>query len=92
MNKPAKKPAVAAKTVAKKRGRPAGKKNAPKKIVMSYEAAVDWEALAKNLQQALAGEMKDNEMLEELLQHYNDEAMRVRTFWERCVTFVTGRV
>jgi len=92
MNKPANKPAVTAKISTKKRGRPAGTKNAPKKLVMSYDATVDWETLAKNLQKALAGEMKDNEILEELLSHYSEESMRVRTFWERCVTLFTGRV
>jgi len=84
MNKPAKKPAVVAKTAPKKRGRPVGstKKTAP----------VNWEKLAKQLQVALAGEMKDSEIVEELLQNYHDEAMRVRTGWERIVILFTGRV
>jgi len=44
-------------TNTKKRGRPAGSKNATNKI--------NWEVLAKQLQQALAKEIKENDMLRE---------------------------
>ena len=53
-----KKPAVIAKTAAKKRGRPTGSKNKPK------EKLVDWEKLSKQLQEALAHEMKLTEKYE----------------------------
>ena len=39
----------------KKRGRPSGRTQRP----------IDWEALAKNLQQALAKEIKENDQLRE---------------------------
>lgn len=62
-------------TNTKKIGRPAGSKNKPKAVKLlelqvkdgkkkANLNKVDWEALAKNLQQALAKEMKENEMLE----------------------------
>ena len=47
------------KPLPKKRGRPAGVKNKPK-----LDKPVDWEALAKKLQRALASEMKFNDGLE----------------------------
>jgi hypothetical protein len=76
-----KKPAVVAKT-AKKRGRPVGTKNKPK---VEASIQVDWEKLAKQLQAALASQIKDNDALE-------TELARKRTFWERLVCLVTGAV
>ena len=73
-----KKPAVVAKT-AKKRGRPAGVKNKPKpfkQVVVVLDDPVDWEKLAKQLQTALASEIKTNDDLHFLLS-------RKRTFFER---------
>lgn len=55
-----KKPAVVAKTAAKKRGRPVGSTNKPK------AKAIDWEKLSKQLQEALSTEMKANESLQAL--------------------------
>ena len=90
-----KKPAVVAKT-AKKRGRPAGSKNKVKdpfedafdawarKADAKYKA-VDWEKLAKQLQAALAAEIKENDELKAELQ-------RKRTAWERLVCLSTGAV
>ena len=62
----------------KKRGRPVGSKNKPKVIkllekqveegkkqVKRVEKMIDWEKLAKNLQQALAKEIKENDRLSE---------------------------
>jgi hypothetical protein len=79
-----KKPAVVAKT-APKRGRPAGSVN--KKVVMTYEGSstVDWEKLAKQLQAALASQIRDNDILEV-------ELSRKRTLWERLVCLGTGAV
>jgi hypothetical protein len=79
-----KQPAVVAKT-AKKRGRPAGSVN--KKVVMTYDApsTVDWEKLAKQLQAALASQIRDNDILEA-------ELSRKRTLWERLVCLGTGAV
>lgn len=77
-----------AKKVAKKRGRPAGVKNKPKpfkEVVVSVNDPVDWEKLAKQLQAALASQIKDNDVLER-------ELGRTRTFFERLVCLVIGRV
>lgn len=76
-----KKPAVVAKT-ANKRGRPAGTRNKPK---VEVSAKVDWESLAKQLQAALASQIRENDALEK-------ELARNRTFWERLVCLVTGAV
>lgn len=92
MSKP-KKPAVIAKTAPKKRGRPAGSKN--KKIVMTFDEkpfAVNWEQLAKRLQVALAAEMKDNDDQQAVIDNMLAEALRTRTFYERLVCLVTGKV
>jgi hypothetical protein len=53
------KAAAVAKDAPAKRGRPAGSKNKPK-----TDKPVDWEALAKKLQRALAKQIKDNERME----------------------------
>jgi len=76
-----KKPAVVAKT-AKKRGRPVGTRNKPK---VEAPIQVDWEKLAKQLQAALASQIKDNDALE-------TELSRKRTFSERLACLVTGRI
>lgn len=76
-----KKPAVVAKT-APKRGRPAGVKNKP---VADLPIKIDWEKLAKQLQAALASQIRDNDILEA-------ELSRRRTFWERLVCLGTGAV
>ena len=72
-----KKPAVVAKTAAKKRGRPVGSKNKSKPAGKKLAAlggslssagwvppSVDWEKLSKQLQQALAKEMHLNQRYE----------------------------
>ena len=92
MNKP-KKPAVIAKTAAKKRGRPAGSKN--QKIIMTFDdkpLKVDWEKLAKQLQVALSGEIKDNDAQQKAIDNLLAEALRTRTFYERLVCLLTGKV
>lgn len=76
-----KKPAVVAKT-AKKRGRPAGVKNKPTPF-NNTPFPVDWEKLAKQLQTALASEIKTNDDLHFLLS-------RKRTFFERVRCLFTG--
>ena len=92
MNKP-KKPAVVAKTAAKKRGRPVGSKN--QKIIMTFDDKpfkVDWEKLAKQLQAALSGEIKDNDAQQKAIDNLLAEALRTRTFSERLVCLLTGKV
>lgn len=42
---------------------PGAKDKKPRKLPV--KAKIDWEALAKNLQQALASEIKENDMLRE---------------------------
>lgn len=80
MNNP-KKPAVVAKT-AQKRGRPAGVKNKPTPF-NNTPFPVDWEKLAKQLQTALASEIKTSDDLHFLLS-------RKRTFFERVRCLFTG--
>ena len=93
-----KKPAVVAKTVAKKRGRPAGSTKKPKvedpfkgqfddwakKADKKYDT-IDWKSLCNRLQEALAKEMHDNDIL-------HAELARKRTFFERLVCLATGSV
>jgi len=73
----------AAKALLPKRGRPAGSKNKP--TPLNDVLFVDWEKLAKQLQAALASQIKDNDVLEQ-------ELSRKRTFWERLVCLATGIV
>jgi hypothetical protein len=102
-----KKPAVIAKAT-KKRGRPAGSKN-KKKTLADYpvgatipseeffealENSVDWEKLAKQLQAALAAEMKENEALERIVAEFKS-VVRVDssfTFWDRLVFLFSGKL
>lgn len=92
-----KKPAVIAKTAAKKRGRPVGSKNKPK--VLSSEGwvpgkPVDWEHLAKQLQEALATQIRENERLEFILLEYKS-VIRLDssfTFWDRLAFLFTGKI
>ena len=82
-----KKPAVIAKT-AKKRGRPAGSKNKPK------TKPVDWEKLSKQLQEALAAEMKENEALESIVAEFKS-VIRLDssfTFFDRLKFLITGKI
>lgn len=67
-----------------KRGRPAGSKNKATPF-NDVPFPVDWEKLAKQLQAALAAEIKENDCVKE-------ELMRKRTFWERLVCLTTGSV
>jgi len=86
-----KKPAVVAKTT-KKRGRPVGSKNKPKfdgqvrakaakaLIALGGTVIIDWEALSKRLQEALATEMKTVEKYE------------TASFFDRLVYLFTGKL
>jgi hypothetical protein len=87
MNKQ-KKPAAVAKT-AKKRGRPAGVKNKPK---LDFPVKVDWEKLAKQLQTALATEIKEHDCAQDVIDTLVAELSRKRTFWERLVCLSTGHI
>jgi len=91
MNKPAKKPAVVAKTAPKKRGRPVGSKSKPKSFD-DKPLSVDWQKLSQRLQVALAAEMKDNDEQQAVIDNMFAEALRTRTFYERLVCLVTGKV
>lgn len=110
-----KKPAVVAKTAAKKRGRPVGSKNkakvvdgharqaAAKRLVelggsLSSEGwvppPVDWEKLARQLQEALAAQIKENETLEFILNEYKS-VIRLDssfTFLDRLAFLFTGKI
>jgi len=86
----------AAKTAPKKRGRPVGSKN--KDTISSTgwvpPKPVDWEKLAKQLQEALAAEMKENEALEAIVADFK-KVVRVDssfTFWDRLVFLFSGKL
>ena len=92
-----KKPAVVAKTAPKKRGRPVGSKGKKKTVSLSSEGwvppAVDWEKLAKQLQAALASEMRECETYKNLFEEMQEYAKPVRllSFWQRVKLVFTGR-
>lgn len=55
---------------------------------------VDWEKLAKNLQAALAAEMKENEALESIVADFK-RVIRLDssfTFWDRLVFLFSGKL
>jgi len=99
-----KKPVVAAKAT-KKRGRPAGSKNKPLLLssegwvpstvfANSKEKKVDWEKLAKRLQEALAAEMKENEALQAIVEDFK-KVIRIDssfTFFDRLKFLITGKL
>jgi hypothetical protein len=88
MNKP-KKPAVIAKTAPKKRGRPFGSKNK----AVTPQKPVDWEKLAKQLQQALAAEMRESDLYKKLFEDMQKVATPVSllSFWQRVKLVFTGK-
>jgi hypothetical protein len=96
-----KKPTVAAKTVAKKRGRPAGSKNKSKKIILStyqvqtaQNVVVNWEKLAKQLQEALSAEMKANESLQSVFDEFQSKVIIAESvsFGKRLKFLFTGNL
>ena len=83
-----KKPAVVAKTAPKKRGRPVGSISKPK------DKPVDWEKLAKQLQVALAAEIKENDALLKIVEDMKS-VIRIDssfTFWDRLVFLFSGKL
>lgn len=85
-----------AKSKLPKRGRPKGSKNKPKALSSEgwVPEPVNWEKLAKQLQEALAAEIKENEALEKILAEYKS-VIRVDssfTFWDRFAFLVTGKI
>lgn len=74
-----------------KRGRPVGSKNKPTPF-NDIPFPVDWEKLAKQLQAALAAEIKDNDTAQTTIEGLCRELGRKRTFWERLVCLGTGHV
>lgn len=89
-----KKATVVAKTATKKRGRPAGSKNKIKTVSSEgwVPPAIDWEKLAKQLQEALAAEMKTVESMEKLFEEFKSVSRKVSdlTFWQRVKLVLTG--
>ena len=83
-----KKPAVIAKTAAKKRGRPVGSKNK----VAPLQQPVDWEKLAKQLQKALAAEMRESDSYKKLFEELekNSRSVSLLSFWQRVKLAFTG--
>lgn len=86
-----------AKSKLPKRGRPKGSKNKPK--ALSSEGwvpgdPVDWEKLARQLQEALAAQIKENETLEFILNEYKS-VIRLDssfTFLDRLAFLFTGKI
>lgn len=64
------KAAAEAKPAPKKRGLPAGSKTKDPLIKAYEQRPVDWEALAKKLQRALAAQIKETQALEELVESH----------------------
>lgn len=92
-----KKPAVVAKTAAKKLGRPVGSKNsstAAKALAKLGGKApqIDWEKLAKQLQEALSTEMKANESLHALFDDMSSKVIIAEhvSFGKRLKFLFTG--
>ena len=77
---------VVAKTATKKRGRPAGSTN------KTTAKPVDWEKLAKQLQTALAAEMKANDDLQALFDDVQSKVIIVEhvSFGRRLKYLFTG--
>ena len=77
---------VVAKTATKKRGRPAGSTN------KTTANPVDWEKLAKQLQTALAAEMKANDDLQALFDDVQSKVIIVEhvSFGRRLKYLFTG--
>ena len=90
-----KKPAVIAKAT-KKRGRPAGSKNKPKANVelakLGGSQDVDWEKLARRLQEALAAQINESEAYRKLWEEFHDKIVLDKdvSLWVRFKFFVTG--
>lgn len=80
----------AAKAKLPKRGRPKGSKNKP--TPFNKTPFTDWEKLAKQLQAALAAEIKDNDQMFEDNRRLVEELSRKRNLWERLVCLATGAV
>jgi pyruvate/2-oxoacid:ferredoxin oxidoreductase alpha subunit len=70
-----KKPAVAAKTVAKKRGRPVGSKNKTQAWPFPTDKDVDLAKLLDKTQEALAIEMKTVQALEGLFEDFKSKVI-----------------
>jgi hypothetical protein len=83
-----KKPAVVAKTAAKKRGRPVGSKNK----TSTQQKPVDWEKLAKQLQQALAAQIREADSYKRLFEELqaNSKPVALLNFWQRVKLVFTG--
>jgi len=83
-----KEPAVVAKTAPKKRGRPVGSKNK----TVTLQKPVDWERLAKQLQEALAAQMRESDSYKKLFEELekNSRSVSVLSFWQRVKLAFTG--
>lgn len=75
-----------AKSKLPKRGRPVGSTNKPK------AKPIDWEKLAKQLQEALSTEMKANESLQALFDEFKSKIIIAETMplWKRIRFVITG--
>lgn len=90
----AKKAAVVAKTATKKRGRPVGSKN--KHTISSTgwvpPKPVDWEKLCKQLQGALAAQIKETDTYKAIVKDFESAAKPVAelSIWQRIKLAITG--
>jgi hypothetical protein len=102
-----KKATVVAKMATKKRGRPVGSRNIKTlekmKVgdTLSFDelnrlntapAKVDWEKLAKRLQEALAAQIKEADSYKKLFEDMkaNSKSVSLLTFWQRIKLVFTG--
>ena len=76
-----------------KRGRPVGSKNKAKLPAFPIAKEVDWETLAKRLQEALANQIKETQQYEKLVEEFQTVATPISTlgFWQRVKLVVTGK-
>ena len=81
-----KKATVVAKTATRKRGRPVGSKNKPK------TKPVDWEKLCKQLQGALAAQIKETDTYKAIVKDFESVAKPVAdlSIWQRIKLAITG--
>ena len=85
-----------AKSKLPKRGRPVGSKNKPKVgealAKLGGSQPVDWEKLAKRLQEALAAQIKEADQYKKIFEEMerNSKPVALLSFWQRVKLVFTG--
>jgi len=91
-----KKATVVAKLATKKRGRPAGSKNKSTNALSSegwVPPVVDWEKLSKQLQKALAAQIREADQYKRMFEDMekNSKPISMLSFWDRVKIVFTGK-